>query len=409
MIKRIWIVSELFYPEESATGYYLTKIAEGLSQFYSVNVLCGQPKYGQRTAYAPKYEDYRGITIKRCWSTRLKKDIILHRLINIVTISFSIFWKALRAISAGDYILVVTNPPSLPYFVSLACRLKGAKCVLLVHDVYPEVLTAAGILKEKSFPTRFLQSLSKWLYLNVYHIVVLGRDMKELVSRKCKQHDSKLSIITNWADIEQIKPFPRETNRLLQELKLNNKFIVQYSGNMGRTHGIELLFEIALRMFNRELVHFLFIGSGAKKEWLESAVRKAKIKNVTILPPRDRTELCDSLNACDMAIISFVPQMVGVSVPSRMYNILAAGKPIIAIAERNSELAMVINEWHLGWVISINEQEKIIDAIESALVSPQLLREIGIRARLLVEKDYSFKRVSWDYHELFEKLENHQP
>lgn len=408
MAKRIWVVTELYYPEETSTGYFLTRIAEGLAQHYRVNVLCSQPTYSARGLRAPVRETRNGVSVQRCPATTLNKDVLLYRVINMVTIGFSIFFMTLFRICRDDYVLVVTNPQLLPFGVALACRLRGARCLLLIHDVYPEVLIAIGRMRPGSVSANIVGWLMQRLYRCVDRIIVLGRDMERLVASKLGQSCSRIVIIPNWADLDLISPGERSQNALLAELGLTEQFVVQFAGNMGPTHGLESLLEAATKLrINRE-IHFLFIGSGAKRGWLEDKSRENGLRNITILPSRPRTELSNLLNACDVAIVSLVSGMAGVSVPSRMYNILAAGKPIIGATDGDSELALAIEEDRLGWVVPPNRPDSIVDAILDARARPDRLGEMGVRARLAAERKYSFGRVMKAYCSMLRSLDEGQ-
>ncbi|MBE3145222.1 MAG: glycosyltransferase family 4 protein [Planctomycetes bacterium] len=404
MSKRIWIISELYYPEDTSTGYFMTGIAEGLARGYDVNVLCSQPTYSERGAIAPTKEQRNGVSIKRCFGSTLDKNIIVFRLINLMTISFSLFLNALRGITRKDCVLMVTNPPSLPFFIALACRLRSAKCLLIIHDVYPEVLVVTGMIKADSFSAQFINYLTRKLYLSVERIIVLGRDMRQLVYEKLAPAAHPVVIIPNWGDIAAVNPIPREKNHLVRTLKLDEKFIIQYSGNIGRTHGLEDLLMAALRLKN-EPIHFLIIGSGAKRNLLEQAIQKEGLNNITLLPRVPRGKLNDSLNACDVAVISFVANMAGISVPSRMYNIMAAGRPIIAVAEGNSELALVIKEEKIGWVVPPGDIDRFAAAVLEARDDPVRLAAMGGRARRAVEIKYSYECAIAAYSDLFHSLE----
>ena len=404
MPDRIWVVSELYYPEQSATGYFLTNIAEGLALHHPVNVICGQPTYSARGTRAPFRQEYHGVDIFRGWSTTFDKDILFGRVMNLVTLTVSVFLIALRHFRAGDRVLVVTNPPSLPFLVSLACALRRAHCILLIHDVYPDVLVATSMWRRNSPPIRFLDWLNVRLYQSMEWIIVLGRDMRRLVLKKLAHNHNRISIIPNWGDVDKVVPLQKKDTRLIRELGLSEKFVIQYSGNIGRTHGLESLIDTALLLRDHSDVHFLFIGSGAKKPWLEKTVNEHGLNNVTVLPLQPRDELCQSLNSCDVAVISFVPGMAGVSVPSRMYNILAAGKPIIAVAEDDSELALVVREEGIGWVVSPNQPVKIGEAVLQARNEPEILKRMGQKAREVAEKKYSKPTVMEAYRDLMEQV-----
>jgi colanic acid biosynthesis glycosyl transferase WcaI len=404
MIKRVWVLSELYYPEQTSTGYFLTEIAESLAKKYDVSVICSQPTYSSRGRMEPRIEHRNRTVIYRCWSTTLNKDVIFLRLINFFTISVSIFINTIFKIKRHDAVIVVTNPPLLPFLTLIACRLRGAKCLLLVHDVYPESAVKAGILKAGSLTEKIIRWVTSLLLKNVDKIIVLGRDMARVVADKIGRHDEQIVIIPNWADCEEIIPLNGHINPLLLELGVSEKFIVQYSGNMGRTHGIEYLVESAEQLKEVKDLHFLFIGWGAKRRWLEDEIKKRRLTNVTLLGNRRREDLGISLNACKISVISFVPGMAGISVPSRMYNILAAGKPILAIADQDSELAEVVSEENIGWVVSSGKIAEIVKAVLEAKNNPKMLAEMGSRARKAAEEKYSFKIVAESYHQLISKI-----
>lgn len=402
----LWIISELYYPEETSTGYFLTNIAEGLAKHCRVNVLCSQPTYSERGMRAPVQERHNGVSIRRCSGTTLNKDYLPLRLVNLVTITLSVFIAALCRLGRGDKVIVVTNPPLLPVAVSLACCVKGAQGLLLVHDVYPEVLVAAGLAREDGVVTGLLRWAARHLYQSFRAVVVIGRDMKEVVASKLGGGGKRIVVIPNWADVDEIRAKPWAENPLLAELGLSDKFVVQYCGNMGRTHGLDSLLDSVRKLANSDEIHFLLIGSGAKRRWLAESVTREHLRNATVLARRPRSALCDSLNACDVAIITFAPGMAGLSVPSRMYNVMAAGKPIIAVAEPQSELARVVQEEGIGWVVCPGDVNGIVQAVLAATSDAGRLAEMGERARSAAEAKYSLQSVIDAYQALICELED---
>jgi glycosyltransferase involved in cell wall biosynthesis len=224
-------------------------------------------------------------------------------------------------------------------------------------------------------------------------IIVLGRDMRALLGRKLGSRQDRVAVIANWGDVDSVRPAPRANNRLIQQHGLAEKFVVLYAGNLGRSHDIESLLECATLLRREVEIHFLVIGSGAKKTWLQRTVRERRLTNMTILEHRPRCEQIEFLNACDVSIITFVAGMAGVSVPSRMYNVLAAGKPIIAMADRESELALVVNEERVGWVIAPGRVLDLASAIREARDAPQRVKAMGLRARSVVEQKYTLRHT----------------
>lgn len=395
--QKLWVVTELYYPEMTSTGYYLTRIAEGLAKDFEVKVLCGQPNYSARGVLAPSHEIYREVEIFRCAGTRLDKNVIPFRLINMLTLGASVFFKALLNFKKGDRILVVTTPPSLPFITALAALSRGAAYTLLIHDNYPEILVAVEKTKPDSPLVKTLSFFNRWLYKYASKIIVVGRDMKELVEEKTSGLDIPIATIPNWAELETVEPKPRAENKLLQELNLSDKFVFLYAGNMGYPNDLESIVWCADKLKRDERFHFVFLGAGVKRKWLEREAEEKGFRNVTILDSRPRSEQNTFLNGCDVGIVSLVKKMWGVSMPSRTYNILAVGKPILALTEPDSELARVVVEENVGWNVAPNEPEMLLETIYRIYAEREKLVEMGKRARRSAVEKYSPEKAVSSY------------
>lgn len=394
---RLWVVTELYYPEETSTGYYLTRIAEGLTDDFNVKVLCGQPNYSSRGKKSPKRETHKRVDVRRVWGTTLDKNVIIFRLINMLTLSVGVFLKALINFRRGDRVLVVTTPPSLPFVCAAASLLRGANFVLLIHDNYPEILVAVGKTIENSTFVRIMNFFNRRLYRHSHKIIVVGRDMLELVKAKTEGLKVAVEYIPNWAELERVEPQDRGENKLLNELGIANKFVFLYAGNMGHPNDLESIVDCAKRLQNDGETHFIFLGAGVKKKWLERETAFNKLNNVTILGSRPRDEQNIFLNACDIALVSLVRKMRGVSMPSRTYNILAVGKPILALTEMDSELARVVFEDQIGWVVAPESPEKLYETIKKIKQSYAEIPEMGKRARQSATEKYSLETALEKY------------
>lgn len=397
--KRLWVVSQ-FYAEETGTGYSMTRIAEGLAEYFSVAVLCGQPHYVSRDRHAPSREERNGVLIQRVMATPFNNDSLLLKLINMVTISFSMFIQVVRRIESNDLVFFTNLPPTLPFAIAAACNLRGARCVLRIDDVYPDGIVVAGMIHPDGVLRRILEWLYKRLYQSVDYITVLGRDTQRLIVQKLGNQSNRVVIMPNAVNLKEVYPMPRSRNVLLSDLGLSDKFVVKYAGHMGRTHGLEYLLEAIEKLREIPDIHFLFIGSGPQKGWLEEMVAEKNLRNVTIIPYRPRSELCDAINACDVAIVSLAPGMCGVSVPGRIYDLLAAGKPIIVIAERDSEPALIVREEGVGWVTPPGKPDEVVKAILDARSQSEDFFEMRRRARLAAEKKYSLRQETEAYRSL---------
>lgn len=398
----LWVISELYYPEETSTGYYLTKIAEGLANDAQVKVLCAQPTYSKRGTRAAKHEIHKGVEIFRVVSTTLNKNVIPFRMINMLTLGIGTFFTAMRRFKKGDLVLVVTTPPSTPFFIALASLVRGAAYTLLIHDSYPDLLGAVGKTMPNSIFVRLMNHANRWLFKHSSKIIVVGRDMLELTERKTAGLDIPIVNIPNWAELESVSPAARSENELLRELGLLEKVVFLYAGNMGHPNDLESIVECASKITPEEKAHFIFLGAGAKRKWLESRVKALNLTNVTLLDPRPRSEQQIFLNACDLAIVSLVSGMKGVSMPSRTYNALAAGKPLLGIVEKGSETDLVITEDRLGWSSGPQKPDELLSTIREILKSTDKLPEMGTRARLVAVRDYRLDKAIVSYrHTLF--------
>ncbi|MBK9216025.1 MAG: glycosyltransferase family 4 protein [Chloracidobacterium sp.] len=396
----LWVLTEVYYPEEMSTGYYLTSIAEHLAKTRKVNVITGQPKHMARGLRAPKKETHNGVDIFRAWGTTLDKNVMAFRLLNMLTIGLSVFLHSLRHFRKGDQVLVVTAPPSLPVTTALASLIKGASYTLLVQDSYPEILVAVGSARADSSFVRFVHYVNRWVYKHAAKIIVMGRDMNELFQNKTEGLDLPIVTIPNWADLETVAPLPRGDNALLTELGIADKFVLLYAGNIGHPTDVETIIEAAEGLQNREDIHFLFIGAGVKKKWL--AETAAKLSNVTVLDYRPRSEQTVFLNACDVGLVALVKGMWGTAMPSRTYNIMAAGKPMIALTDEGSELARVIDEDGIGWHIEPDNAGQLETAILTAYDARSDLADMGSRSRQAAEEKYSLALACETYRRVME-------
>ncbi|MBB4099939.1 glycosyltransferase family 4 protein [Sphingomonas kyeonggiensis] len=391
---RLWVISELYYPEETSTGYFITKIAEGLAKDFDVQAVCGQPSYSERGIRAPRHERHADVEIHRLRSTHFDKDRLLLRAVNLVSFTIAVaFFLAFR-LRRSDQLLVVTNPPTVPFICGWLARLRGCRSTLLVHDIYPEVLAATNVMRGGA-PYRVLQVAFDHSFRLFDQVVVLGRDMLDVVGKKLGKHADRMVLIPNWGDVEEVRPIPAEQNRFLGEHQLAGMAVIQFSGNLGRTHDVELFVETAQALAGVPDLKFLAVGYGGKSSVVSEASND-DAGNLLKLPRQPRDRLAEMLNASTATMISFVDGMYGISVPSRMYNVMAAGRPIIAVAHPRSELALVVAEENAGWVIDRSQARTDLPALVRHLATAEGKAEADVRgaaARRAAETKYTLGAV----------------
>lgn len=399
--RSVWFFSELYYPEEISTGHTMTRIAESLAGRFPVKVICGRPDYSGKMLSSRLTERRNGVLIERCVIPPLNKNSMLSRALRAGLLTGVFFVKAVARIRQGDIVIAVTNPVTLPFAMALACKIRGAKFVFLVHDVFPENAAAAGLLRLNSWTLGLLAWIMTFPYVAARDIIVVGRDMKEIVAKKRTGLFEKIAIITNWADSDDVRPMARAGNPMIESLGLKERFIVQFAGNLGRVQGLDYVLKAA-DILKAESVHFLFIGDGARKKLVEG--RAAVSANITLLGSRPRNEQSLFLSACDVGIVSLAPGAYGVGVPSKAYNILASGRPVIAQVDENSEIGRLVREEDIGWVVAPGDAEALARAILEAKKDPERLSHMGARARALAETKYSFQHIAHAYGDVLDRV-----
>ncbi len=203
------------------------------------------------------------------------------------------------------------------------------------------------------------------LLRSVKLIIVLGRDMQELIRKKRKDRPERVLIATNWGDVDQVYPLPRDENPLLRQWGLVDKFVIQNAGNMGWIHDADLLVRTAELLRSEQDMHFLMVCSGRRVDEMQRLIRERGLTNITFEPMRPRSEALAVHNACDVAISVFIPGMYGLAVPSRIYNVMASGKALIAVTDPGSEMARVIEEERVGWVVPAGDPAAFARACRS--------------------------------------------
>ena len=169
--------------------------------------------------------------------------------------------------------------------------------------------------------------------------------MEQLVKSQLKPEEKKadkIKVIPNWAALEEIEPRGKQDNELLKKLDVSDKFIFLYAGNMGHPQDVESIINCAEKLKDHRDIRFLFIGGGVKRKWIETEIAEKHLTNVLLLESMPREEQTLFLNACDVGFVSLVSKMFGVAMPSRTYNLLAAGKPILALTESGTEVERMI-------------------------------------------------------------------
>lgn len=403
--RRIWVVNELFYPEETTAGHILTTIAAGLAGDHDVRAVCSQPTYSMRGTVSPRRERHRGIDIRRVRSTALPNESMINRLTNMVTFSGSTFARLLASLRRGDEVLVGTNPPLLPFLAQLAATIRRSTTTVIVHDMYPEVLEVASPPgRLTAVPVRILHALSRWLYRSCDSIVVIGPDQADrLVAKVGDSLADKIHSIPLSHDTALSRVIPKEESefwRLQVKPLAGDDCVFQFAGNIGPLQGVDFLLDTVAEGRVPD-THFCFVGSGRSKSMVEQRLAESGLANASLFDGVPRSEAPDLHAGCDVIIVSLAEGMWGVAVPSRIGNALAAGRPILAVTDEGSSLDRIIKEYGVGWSVRPGDADGFWEAVAEASGSPRVLADKSFRARSLADSEYSEDLMIDRYRELY--------
>jgi glycosyltransferase involved in cell wall biosynthesis len=263
-------------------------------------------------------------------------------------------------------------------------RLTGARTVHWAQDLYPEVAEEAGVIETGGVLAGVMRRLSTGALQGHDAIVAVGRCMKErIVGRGVREE--KVTVVPNWPP-STVKPVGRDTNPFRREHDLDGRFVVMYSGNMGLAHPFGPVLDAAERLQNdRPDVEFLLVGDGPRKEALQRRVAHQGIDNVRFLPFQPRERLAESLSAADLHLVTMQEAMEGLVVPSKLYGVLAAGRPALFLGPEGSEAARVVEEHDCGTVLPSVGGAGLADAIRVWYDHPEKLKAASRRARQAVD------------------------
>ena len=369
---------QVFHPDEQSTAQLFAGWTAGLAaRGWDIRVVCGFPP-DDAAGRVPARERWRGVDIRRVGVRLNFKRSLGFRAVHYAAYLVGAALELLR--DSGRLALVVTNPPFLPVWAACIRRLCCGRYVLEILDLYPDGLVALGVMREGAL-AKLWRFLNRAAFRNAEFIVVLGRDMAERLQSSYGQPSEKIRVIPHWSPVEPPDEIRAEATALVQELGLENRFVIQYSGNMGLWHDLEQIVEAAGILRQREDIYFLMVGDGRRRASAERLSAELRLPNMKWLPFQPKDRLADSLSACHAALISQREGLEGSAVPCKLYGVLASGRPVIAAAPKDSEIARVVREENCGLLVTPGDAEMLARAIASLADNPVRAGEMGRRAK----------------------------
>lgn len=405
-MKKFILLCQLFYPELISTGQVMTQLCEALAKKgYEIRVYCGPPSVSETPISYEKDCWHESIWIRRLFSTQFSKLHFLGKLMNHLTFSCASFIKLLQ-LGRRVPVLTTTNPPFLPIICAIGHCLGGPNFSVIIADVYPDTAVNLGVMKHGSFMTRFWNCLNQLVYRRADVLIVLGRCMKTVIESKLEPDlREKIHHIPLWTDdtliAQQMQTVAQTENPYLEKWTCKGKFVVLYSGNMGRFHDMETLMQTVLQLRCREDILFIFVGEGHKRAYCRDFVEKNHLKNCRFEDYVPREDQGKVLSLASVGLVCLDEQSVGLSVPSKTYGLMAAGLPILAVMPKTSEIARMLEEEGCGAVLQSGEYEGCARFIVSMYQHPEIRQQMGESGKRALKEKYSLEKAAERYDRLF--------
>ncbi|MFQ6537977.1 MULTISPECIES: glycosyltransferase family 4 protein [Aphanothece] len=395
---RLTLVNQFFPPDYAATGQLLDDLTRRLaSSGLQSQILTGMPNYagGAREAASLEFEPNR--CIRRTRVTRFWPRRIRGRAVNGLFFCLRIAARLMRYSWRGDLLCYTTEPPYLPIVGWLVHRLTATPYLLIIYDLYPEVLVELKVLPADHWLCRLWRHGNRLALAAAQEVVVLSQPMADRIAALAPAVRHKLQVIPSWADPETIRPLAKLANPFVREHGLEQAFTVLYSGNQGRCHDlVTLVAAAAILQAERDIV-FLIQGDGPQNTRLRHLVADLNLANCRFLPWQDPAVLPLALAAADLAVVSVGIQGEGLVAPSKLYGHLAAGTPIAAITPATSYLRPLVENGGCGRWFANGDAVGLAAWIRALHADPPQVAAYGRAARELLLATASLEKVSAAY------------
>ncbi len=370
---RVLVLNQYYWPGVEATAHLLAELCEALADEFDVTVVTGMVAGADEAGRTEK----DGVHIVRVGSTAYDRSRLALRAANYLTYLGLSFWEGLKA-ERPDVVLCMTDPPVIADVAMLVARRFDVPLVVVSQDVFPEVAVALKRLDNPAL-VELLRLATRTYLKRADRVVAIGDTMRERLVAKGAD-GSRIVVIPNWTDTSDLEPRPRD-NAWAREHGLADAFVVMHSGNIGHAQDLDTLIRAATFLRDLDALRIVLIGGGARRDELKQLARLLEVEQVVFMGYQPRELLAESLSAADVHVVGLARGLSGYVVPSRLYGVLAVGRPVLAAAEPDSETAKVIEAVGAGVVVPPGRPELLARAIRKAHDGEYDLEEMGRRGR----------------------------
>lgn len=401
---RILLLAQCYAPENVSAAVLITDLATDLvRRGHEVTVVTGAPSYPYGRVFAGYrnrlYAEERldGVRVIRTWSVITPSTKTLPRLLHYGTYSLSAFYGGLLG-GRPDVLLSYSPPLPLGLSAWLLSRIWRAPWVLEIEDLYPDAAVAAGVLTNRAL-IHFFRGLELFQYRRAAGITVISETFRRNLLGKGVP-DSKLRVIPIWADPDEVRPLEKH-NAFRQRCGLDGKFVVMYAGNIGLTSCLEDVLCAADHLREQTEIHFVLVGEGVRKQALEAEAKVRALPNVTFLPYQPREAFPEMLAAADLGLVTLNAGAALSSLPSKVFNVMASARPVLAVTPPGSELMQIVTESGCGWSVPPGAPTALAETILQIQAHSAALVQAGRNGRACLEERYSRRRCVDAHEQMF--------
>lgn len=397
MRPRILVLNQYYKPGVEATANLLADLCESLAADFDVTVVTGR-LLGH--AGLPSDEQQGGVRVLRARSTAYDRTQLRHRIVNYVTYLGDTFVRA-SALERPDLVICMTDPPVVGDVALAVARRHRAPLLVISEDVFPEIATELGRLTNPVL-VGVLQRLVGYYLKRANHVVAIGERMRaRLVAKGASP--GRITVIPNWVDTSAIVPGSRDTE-WSREQELVDKFTVMHSGNVGHAQNLDNLVRATTMLRDLGDLAVPIVGFGARHAEIRELAERLEADKLMFLPYQPREVLPQSLGAAHLHYVGLAKGLSGFVVPSRVYGILAAGRPVIVAADPDSETACLVEEAACGLTLPPDRPDLLAGAIRDAHDGRFDLEQMGARAREYVVREADRSIALARYRALIDRL-----
>jgi glycosyltransferase involved in cell wall biosynthesis len=380
MRRRILVLNQYYRPGVEATANLLADLCEDLAEEHDVTVITGR-LFGRDDL--PSDELRNGVSVLRTRSTAYDRTRLHHRALNYASYLADTLVRAMT-LRRPHLVLCMTDPPIVGDIGLVIARRYRAPFLVISEDVFPEIATELGRLTNPIL-VALLRRLVGYYLEHADHVVAIGERMKERLVVKGAARE-RVTVIPNWVDTSAVRPEPRD-NAWAREHRLDGKFVVMHSGNVGHAQNLDNLVRATTFLRDLDDIAVPIIGFGARHAELRDLVSRLEADHVFFLEYQQRALLPQSLGAAHLHYVGLAKGLSGFVVPSRVYGVLAAGRPVIVAADPDSETAQLVSEVGCGVVLPPDRPELLAGMLRDAHGGKLDLERMGALGREYVERE----------------------